>query len=430
MKRPLHLSPELVCALAAIACLLSGCKKADTVEASEVTVQAEKATVRSLTEYLSGESVLTPQSQAAIVPKISAPVKAFFVQRGTHVAKGQLLATLEHADLNATVHDTRGALEQADATYVTTTKAGVVEDLQKANLDLAQAKANLEVAQNVFNARANLLKEGAIPRRDFETAQASLVQAKAAYDIAEQHLNSLKAVSQAATIQSAKGVRESARGKFEAAQAALSYSEIRSPIDGVVTDRPLFAGEMANTGQPIITVMDVSTLIAKVHLSPEQSAALKPGDEAVVNIPGEEAPVKGKVTLISPALDTGSTTLEVWVAVPNKERKFRVGTSVHVSVSARTVQNALCIPNEALIATKTGDPAVMVIGTDSVANEKPVKTGFTDGHETQILSGLAPGDQLVTKGAYGMDDGTKVKIATTDASDDEKPSAVREGSDK
>ena len=426
MKRPLHLSPELVCVLTAVACLLSGCKRADTVEA-EVTVQAEKATVRSLTEYRSAESVLTPQAQAAIVPKISAPVKAFFVQRGNHVTRGQLLATLEHADLDATVHDTRGALEQADATYVTTTKAGVLEDLQKANLDLAQARANLEVAQNVFNARANLLKEGAIPRRDFETAQASLVQAKAAYDIADQHLNSLKAVSQAATIQNAHGVRESARGKFEAAQAALSYSEIRSPIHGVVTDRPLFAGEMANTGQPIVTVMDVSTLIAKVHLSPEQAAAIKPGDEAVVNIPGEEAPVKGKVTLISPELDTGSTTLEVWVAIPNKEGKFRVGTSVHVSVSARTVQNALCIPNEALVATKSGDPAVMVIGPDSVANQKPVKTGITDGQETQVLSGLAAGDLVVTKGAYGMDDGTKVKIAAADASDDVKPSAGKGG---
>ncbi len=421
MNTPLDRLHKLVCVLAAAACLLSGCKKADTVEASEVTVQAEKAVVKPLTESISAESVLTPQVQAAIVPKISAPVKAFFVQRGAHVAKGQLLATLEHADLDAAVRDSHGALKQADATYVTTTKAGVVEDLQKAKLDLAQAKANLEVAQNVFSARENLLKEGAIPRRDFETAQAALVQAKAAFDIAEQHLNSLNSVSQTATIQNAEGARESAQGKYEAAQAALGYSEIRSPIDGVVTDRPLFAGEMANAGQPIVTVMDVSTLIAKVHLSPEQAAALKLGDEAAVTIPGEEEPVKGKLTLISPALDTGSTTLEVWVAIPNKSGTLKVGTSVHVAVSSRTIPNALCVPNEALIATKTGDPAVMVIGADSVASQKPVKTGITDGHDTQILSGLAAGDLVVTKGAYGMDDGTKVKIAAADAADDGKP---------
>jgi HlyD family secretion protein len=430
MNKPFDRLPKFVCALAAAACLLSGCKKADTVEASEVTVQAEAAAVRSLTESISAESVLAPQAQAAIVPKISAPIKAFFVQRGTHVSQGQLLATLEHADLDAAVRDSHGALKQADATYVTTTRAGVVEDLQKARLDLAQAKANLDVAQNVFNARENLLKEGAVPRRDFETAEAAFVQAKAAYDIAEQHLNSLNSVSQTATIQNAEGARESAQGKYDAAQAALSYSEIRSPIGGVVADRPLFAGEMANAGQPIVTVMDVSTLIAKVHLSPDQAAALKVGDGAAVNIPGEEAPVKGRVSLISPELDNGSTTLEVWVAIPNKDGKLRVGTSVHVAVSSRSIPNALSIPNEALIATKAGDSAVMVIGPDGVANQKAVKTGITDGHDTQILSGIAAGDKVVTKGAYGMDDGTKVKIAAADAAEDEKPSLSKAGDEK
>ena len=423
-------SKTIIGVLAAIACLLSGCKKNDTVEASEVTVQAEKAAVKPLTEYVNSESVLVPLAEAAIVPKISAPVKAFLVQRGAQVKQGQLLATLENADLDAAVRDSRGAMKQADAAYDITTKAGVVEDLQKAKLDLAQAKANLDVAQSVFNARDSLLKEGAIPRRDFETAQAGLVQAKAAYDIAEQHLNSLNTVSQNATIKNAEGARESAQGKYEAAQAALSYSEIRSPIAGVVTDRPLFPGEMANAGQAIITVMDVSTLIAKVHLSPDQASALRAGDEAAVAVPRKDTPIKGKVTLISPALDTGSTTLEVWVAVPNKSGRYKVGTSVHVSIAARTVQNALCIPNEALISSKAGDLSVMVIGANGVANQKTVKTGISDGHDTEILSGLSAGDQVVTQGAYGMDDGTKVKIGVAGAEDDAKPSGEKAGGEK
>ena len=408
-----------------LAGLVSGCKKNVPVAVSEVTVQAEKVEAKAITEYVSGDSVLAPQAQAAIVPKISAPIKAWVVQRGAHVRKGELLATLENADLNAAMRDSHGALKQADAAYTTTTKAGVVEDLQKAKLDLAQAKANLDVAQSVFDSRQSLLQQGAIPRRDFETARAGLVQAKAACDIAEQHLNSLNSVSQAATIANAEGARESAQGKYEASQAALSYSEIRSPIDGVVTDRPLFAGEMANAGQAVVTVMDASTLIAKIHLSPTQAAELRVGDEAAVTVPGQDEPVKGKVTLISPALDSGSTTLEVWVSIPNKDGIFKAGTPVHVSIAATTIQNALCVPNEALITDKAGNPAVMVIGSDSVANQKAVTTGITDGHDTQIASGLAAGDQVVTKGAYGMDDGTKVKVATAGAADeDEKPSAA------
>jgi len=424
-KRPLV---TLLC----LGALLSGCKKADEVAPPEVSVQAEKVERKPLTEYVSGESILVPQSQAAIVPKISAPIKKFFVQRGSRVKKDQLLAVLENADLAAAVRDSQGAMKQADASYATTTKAGVIEDMQKAQLDLAQAKANLDLQQSIADARQTLLQQGAIPRRDYDTAAAALVQAKATNDIAKQHLDSLKTVSQTATIHSAEGALDSAKGKYEAAQAGLSYSEIRSPIDGVVTDRPLFAGEMANTGQPIVTVMDTSSLLAKVHLSQEQTAGLKVGGDATLTINGQDEPAHGKISLISPALDPGSTTLEVWVTVANKTGKYKPGTPVHVSLAARSLLDVVTVPNEALITTKAGTPAVMVVGPDNVAHQKDVKTGITDGHDTQVLSGVQPGDQVVTKGAYGMDDGTKVKIvaagaedeaATGDAKDD-KPSAA------
>src|SRR6202041_1359021 len=367
-----------------------------------------------------------PQSQAAIVSKISAPVKEFLVQRGSRVKKGQLLAVLENADLAAAVRDSQGAMKQADASYATTTKAGVLEDMQKAQLDLAQAKANLDLQQSIADARQTLLQQGAIPRRDYDTAAAALVQAKATYDIAKQHLDSLKTVSQTATIHSAEGALDSAKGKYEAAQAGLSYSEIRSPIDGVVTDRPRFAGEMANTGQPIVTVMDTSSLLAKVHLSQEQTTGLKVGGDATLTINGQDEPAHGKISLISPALDSGSTTLEVWVSLANKAGKYKPGTPVHVSLAARSLLDVVTVPNEALITTKAGTLAVMVVGPDNVAHQKEVKTGISDGQDTQVLSGIQPGDQVVTKGAYGMDDGTKVKITAAGAADDadDKPSAA------
>ncbi|MDP9039418.1 MAG: efflux RND transporter periplasmic adaptor subunit [Acidobacteriota bacterium] len=408
---------------------LAGCKKAaDAPEATEVPVQAEKAEVKPITEYIAADTVLSPLSQAAIVPKIAAPVQRFLVQRGAHVKKGQLLAVLQNADLAAQVQDTRGALSQADASYTSTTQAGVVEDRQKAQLDVAQAKATLDVQQKVVDARTTLLQQGAIPKRDLDTAQASLVQAQAAYDIAQQHLTSLTSVSQAATIKNAAGALESARGKYQAAQAGLSFSEIRSPIDGVITDRPLFAGEMPNQGQAVLTVMDLSSLIAKVHLSQQQAAALKLGASAKVTIPGLADPVDGKVSLISPALDPGTTTLEVWVQINNRRGAYKEGTPVHVSLAARTVQDAVAVPNEAIVQNKAGNPAVMVIGPDSTAHQKDVKAGITDGHDTQILSGIAAGDTVITTGAYGMDDGTKVKIAAAGEADEDKGAATDEKS--
>ena len=429
--RTLHLVRYVALALLTAAVFTSGCKKgAEAPEATEVPVQAEKAEAKSITEYVQADTVLSPQAQAAIVPKISAPVQRFLVQRGAHVRKGQLLAVLQNADLAASVQDTRGAVVQADATYTSTTQAGVVEDRKKAELDVAQAKATLDLQQKIVDSRTNLFQQGAIPRRDLETAQATLVQARATYDNAQQHLTSLTNVSQAATIKNAAGALESAKGKYQAATANLGFSEIRSPIDGVITDRPLFAGEMANQGQAILTVMDLSSLIAKVHLSQAQAVSIKLGAPAKVTIPGITDPIEGRVSLISPALDAGTTTLEVWVQVANRSGSFKEGTPVHVSLAARTVPDAVVIPNEALVQNKSGNPAVMLIGPDSVAHQKDIKTGITDGTDTQVLSGLAAGDTVVTTGAYGMDDGTKVKITAPGEGDEDTDSAAKEPADK
>jgi multidrug resistance efflux pump len=86
------------------------------------------------------------------------------------------------------------------------------------------------------------------------------------------------------------------------AQAQLSYSQIRSPIDGVVTDRPLYPGELASANQPLLTVMNTSHLIAKAHVSQVQAVALKTGNSASIQIAGEEDPIPAKLTLVSPAL--------------------------------------------------------------------------------------------------------------------------------
>jgi len=424
------LRPALPFAALGLIFLAAGCKKPAEPESAPAAVQAEKATRQDLTATVEGDAILSPQAQSALVSKISAPVQKFLVQRGARVKQGQLLAVLENKDLTAAVTDSQGSFTQAKAAYETSIKASIPEDQQKAQLDVAQAKANLDVAKAVVDARKTLLDQGAIPRRDYDTASATYVQARATYDIAEHHLKSLQAVSQKASIESAQGALTSARGKFQGAQADLGYSELRSPIDGVVTDRPLFPGEMAQAGQPVITVMDTSVLIAKVHLSQAQTQTLKVGAPAIVSIAGQDDPIQATVSLVSPALDPGSTTLEVWVKIPNKQGALKAGTPAHVRIAVQTLHDVVCVPDESIVETKSGDPAVMVIGADGVAHSKPVQLGITDGKDTQILSGLNAGDQVVTKGAFGMDDGTKVKVVAPGAEDDDAKPADSKGGDK
>lgn len=393
--------------------LLAGCPKKKKPPTPPVSVEAAPARIAPVTEHVVADAVLAPIAQAAISPKITAPVKKFYVQRGSKVKAGELLATLENSDLQAAVTDNQGAFDAADATYQTDVKAQVPEDYQKAQLDLAQAEANLKLNQSIVASRQKLFDEGAISGRDLDTSKAGLVQAQAAYDAAAKHLAGMQQVSREAALKAAKGQLESARGKYQGSEAQLSYSEIRSPISGVVTDRPLYAGETAASGNPLITVMDTSALLAKIHLAQPQAQMLQKGDAASIDVPGLPDPVSGKIALVSPALDPGSTTVEVWVRLENPKQQLRPGTAVHVTLDGRKVPNALVVPSEAIVIANSGKSTVMVVGIDGVAHQTAVTTGISGEGLTQILSGVSAGQQVVTTGAASLDDGTHVKIVAS-----------------
>jgi multidrug efflux pump subunit AcrA (membrane-fusion protein) len=399
----------MVLAAALALALLPGCKK-DVTPPIVVTVQAEHPEQGPISEQINADAVLAPVAQAAIAPKISAPIKKFYVERGQRVHAGELLATLENSDLVAAAMDNKGSLEAAEATYDTSTKAQVPEDTLKAESDLAQAKANLDLNKSIVNSRKQLFAEGAIPGRDLDTAEAALVQAQAIYDAAARHLQSVRSVSREAALKAAQGQLTSAQGKYKGAQAQVDYSEIRSPINGVVTDRPLFAGETAAAGAPLITVMDTSVLLAKTHVASSLAQQMKLGDAVAVHVPGITDPTTAKVSMISPALDPGSTTVEVWLKIDNKAGKLKAGTPVKVTISGKSVAQAWKVPDSAIVTAEDGTKSVMVVGTDGAAHRKPVTLGIDDGTDVQILSGVAPGDLVITGGAYALDEGTKVQV--------------------
>lgn len=401
-------SRVLAAAMALPIVFLPGCKNA-AAPPVQVTVQAQHPVQGPIAEQIAADAILAPIAEAAIEPKISAPVKKFYVQRGEKVRAGELLVTLENADLSAVAMDNKGSLDAAQAAYATATKAQVPEDEQKAESDFTQAKANLDLNKSIVKGREQLFAEGAIPGRDLDTAKVALVQAQAAYDAASKHLQSVRSVSREAALKAAQGQLTSAEGKYKGAEAQVGYSEIRSPIDGVVTDRPLFAGETAAAGAPLITVMDTSVLLAKTHIAHSLSVQLKVGEAAEVHVPGVADPVPARVSMVSPALDPGSTTVEVWLKIDNKSGKLKVGAPVKVSITGRTVAQAWKVPDSAIVTADDGSKSVMVVGSDGEAHRKPVTLGIDDGTNVQVLSGLAPTDLVIT-GAYALDEGTKVQI--------------------
>jgi len=195
-----------------------------------------------------------------------------------------------------------------------------------------------------------------------------------------------------------------AKGDTENANATLSYTKIISPIDGVVTDRPNYPGETPATGTPIITVMDLSQIVARAHIAQLEAASLKVGDPATITVPGQGTPVKGRVTMVSPAVDASSTTVEVWVQAPNPKGSLRPGTSVRVAMVAQTVAQAVVIPQAALLTSPDGINTVIVLDSDNAPSKKKVKVGIRDSEAktVQVTDGLQGGERVVTVGAFEL----------------------------
>ena len=292
---------KLVLFLALIA--LAGCTKPkeEETEASPAPVQVVEVKRDSIQRVVSGDGILYPVDQASVVPKVSAPIKTFYVRRGDQVTKGQLLATLENRDLEAAVAENKQLYDQAQATQRSTTAAQLPEDINKSQQDVTTAKESMDAAQRVYDSRKQLVEQGALARRLADEAFVTYVQARSQYEVATKHLQALENVSRPEQTKGVEAQTQAAKARYEAAQAQLSYSEVRSPIAGIIADRPLYAGEMAAAGAPLLTVMDMSRVIARANIPVGQASALKVGDSATIAQTDAAIEAEGKVTVVSPA---------------------------------------------------------------------------------------------------------------------------------
>jgi HlyD family secretion protein len=403
--------PRLLTLLAmGISLLLAGCGGKEAPESEPlVAVQAVRVERAEIQQQVSSEAVLYPLNQATIVPKISAPVRKFYIERGDHVRAGELLAVLENSDLAGTAASAKGAYEQAQANYESIAAANLPEQITQAKGNVESARAAFAAAQKLYDNSKKLYQQGALAGKQLDQARVGLAQAQAQLQSSEQQLEKLQSVGLKAQLKAAQGQLDAAKGAYDSAAAQLSYSEIRSPIDGVVTDRPLFPGDMATTGTPLLTIMNRSQVVARAHVPASEAALVKVGDAAEISAPGQENPVAGKVTVVSPALDPNSTTVQVWVQARNPGGQLKPGGTVTVTILVKKVPDALVIPRSALQSDSDSGPYVMVIDSASVAHQTKVETGIEQDGKIQITKGLKAGDLIVGQGAYGLPDATKVK---------------------
>ncbi len=406
------------------ALVLAGCGKSGKTEADDAEppaqVQVDDVTRGPIDLIVEGDAVLFPVNQANVTSKISAPVRRILVNRGDHVKSGQLLAELESRDLAASAEESKNLLDQAQAALQTTSAATVPEDRTRATADVQANQQTYEAAKKVYDSRVELQKQGALAQKLVDDARVAMVQARGALETAQRHLQAVQQVTSTEQVKSAQAQVNAAKAHYDSLAVQVAFADVRSPIDGIVSDRPVYPGDTPVPGMPIVSIIDISKVVARANIPVKAAGPIQVGKPATIT--GPEGVLTGKVTVVSPAADPSTTTVQVWVEADNPGEKMKPGGTVHVSIRADLIKDTLLVPVAALLNSDEGGEKVMVVtqsGKESIAHERKVTVGVREGNRVQILGGVQEGEKVITSGGLGVDDKAKVTIKSDEDEDED-----------
>jgi multidrug efflux pump subunit AcrA (membrane-fusion protein) len=402
----------------------SGEQEVEPVVEVEVA-PTERAEVR---EYVEGGGTLNalPGHEASFSAATAGKVTRVLVQVGQHVTAGQTLALLDRSVLAAQVRQAQAALLQARATAVQArTVSGApsqtiaADQIKQAEATLGTARANETLAQSNLARQRRLYERGIAPRKDVDDAETqakvtaeAVRQAESA--LAAARVNASKGIGEARTQSSvAAGGVEAAQAALDVARAELARAAIRSPISGTVTKRAINDGESVDPATPAFEVIDGSSLDVVANLPAGYLGRVKTGDLAVVRVePLPDKEFSGGVVQVAPSVDPQTNTVAVRVRLANPDGELKAGIYGSARIAVEIHPNALVVPQEALVVE--GDETFVFIPQGDKVEKRKVTVGIRENGRAEITEGLKGNERVVTQGAYGLGDGTKIKIAQSE----------------
>ena len=334
--------------------LVSACKSGDKEGESKavtptVTANTVTASIEPFTSIVPaiGKVVSRPGRYAALSAPSATRIAKVYVSEGERVSAGSPLVEFEQVGFNAAAN---------------------------------AAEAALSAAQRNAERASRLANEGIVPRKDAEQAAADLGKAR----------------TDAVT-----------------AQRAQQLSVLRSPVSGVVTKMVAVLGAPADAGQVLVEVADPSAFDVVLSLGPTEAADVHPGSPVTL-VAGEKTGGEplgiGTVASVGATIDTTTRSVGIRVSLTSPKRSLRLGESVYGEIAIQTRPRAVVIPNEALLPGD--DPntyKVFVVDAKGTAIPHDVKIGGRTASKVEIVEGLSGGEKVVTQGAFGVADSSKVE---------------------
>lgn len=432
----------------------------------DVTLSAKTAGRVDMVAAREGEPVRRGQ---LVVQQFSQDLQANVQQAEANLVSAQ--AKLRQANVNykigivsanQAILQAKAAVAEAQENYLKTKRGSRPEEILQSKGTLESAEATMKNAKTTLERNQSLFNQGAIAKQDLDTAQTNYDVDVAQYNNAKQALqlaqigNRQEDIASAAaqvrqqetTLRNAVANREQValrKDDIIAAQAAVAqmsaaltyaqkqaqYTEIVSPIDGIVATRSTEPGQIANTGSALLRVVNLRSVYYQPTVSETDIANIHVGQTVGVKtdaLPGKE--FQGRVTTIYPAAATGERTFSLRVTVDNPQGILRPGMFARGGIVTEVHRNVPIVPASALVADASGQgfkpntssdedvssgqlnqaQHVVVVGADGKAVIRQVTTGIANMDKVEIVSGLKSGENIVTVGQNGLHDGDKLAV--------------------
>jgi multidrug efflux pump subunit AcrA (membrane-fusion protein) len=377
-----------------------------------VEVKTTKAEIADLRLVAEAPATIFPREQANLTSRITARILKLNARKGDTVKAGQTLVVLENTDLIAQREAARATIIDAEANLQKVKTGTLPTEIERARGQVITTKAALDQAQKFYDRRKDLYEKGGIPLRDVQVSETELAQARANYEVAQRSLDLLEKQSGERDIQIAQSRIEQAKARLAEVNAQLQFSEIRSPFAGVITEQMMFPGDLAKPELPIFTVMDLSVAIARAQM-PEAQGGLRRGQFcSFVSADARTEAFNGRISVVNQAVDPQRRTFEIWCEIPNEQRRLKGGVFGNLSVTTGAATQSVVVPLAAVqFAEGERKGTVMVVDDNRIAHSQEVETGEKVEGKVRILSGLKGGETVIIEGGYSLPDGTEVRVA-------------------
>ncbi len=399
-------------AIAGFCLLLAGCGAKQEEQAKPVVgVKVARALTATVRLSVEAPATVFPLQQAGIAARITAPIRSIGVRKGENAAAGQMLVELDSRDLAAQRQEAEAAVTEARASLEKTTSGTLPADIERARGQLVTTEAALNQAQKIYTRRQELFKQGAIPGRDLLIAETDLARARADRDVARKSLDVLLHQSGEGDIRVAESRLKQAQAHLETAAAQLQFTEIRSPFAGTITEQFMYPGDLAQPSAPILTLMDLSTAVARAQVPETQAAGVRTGQSCEF-APGDAPSQRfsGRISMVNQAVDPARRTIEVWCRIPNPRRALRANVFGNLTIETGAEPESVVVPQTAVqFAEGTSTGTVLVVDDRHIAHKRDIEAGRVFDGKVQVKSGVKPGERVVVEGGFSLPDGTEVK---------------------